>query len=423
MRHFSIGLISGPIIRLLPMLATALMLIAPLGSNGRAQSGQDRLQQLEQTIIDEQSQAEALTAEAARQAAALESLQAQMVVSARAVQQHEVRVTSLTGEIVALDLALVAVDAGLAVRRRELAATLSALQRVALVPPAALLAQPVAASTDSDDGIASARTKNSAGDMVRGAIVLSTLLHAVEERATALRADLEQMAALRTDLVASRTALATVGAALESQRTALAALAADRRAAGHQTEDERRDSTRRLAALAEQATSLRQLLDAAAPPPLAIVTRPRAAASDLANRPPMAQARGLLFIPATGEIRTRFGEKDASGSAAHGLTFDTPSSATVVSPYSGTIVFAGPFRSYGQILIIEHGDGYHSLLAGMARIDGDVGQWLTAGEPVGAMAPLSVGGPSLYVELRHNGEPVDPLPWLAANVTPQEGQG
>ena len=95
----------------------------------------------------------------------------------------------------------------------------------------------------------------------------------------------------------------------------------------------------------------------------------------------------------------------------------------MVSPYSGTIVFAGPFRSYGQLLIIEHGDGYHSLLAGLSRIDGTVGQWVAAGEPVGAMAPLSVGGPSLYVELRHNGEPVDPLPWLAATVTPQEGQG
>jgi septal ring factor EnvC (AmiA/AmiB activator) len=84
----------------------------------------------------------------------------------------------------------------------------------------------------------------------------------------------------------------------------------------------------------------------------------------------------------------------------------------VIAPFDGRIEFAGPFRGYGQILIIEHGDGYHSLLAGLDRIDGEVGQWLVAGEPVGVM-PSDGPGPTLYLELRRHEQPINPLPWLA----------
>jgi len=76
------------------------------------------------------------------------------------------------------------------------------------------------------------------------------------------------------------------------------------------------------------------------------------------------------------------------------------------------VMFRGPFRGYGEILIIEHGGGYHTLLAGLARTDVALGQWLLAGEPVGIMGPASNGSPELYFELRHDGQPIDPSPWL-----------
>ncbi|MEQ8369541.1 MAG: peptidoglycan DD-metalloendopeptidase family protein, partial [Alphaproteobacteria bacterium] len=408
------------------VLVLALMTLA--AGDGRAQSGQTQLEDVERAIEQEQAEADALADEAARQAAAIEDLRAQMIVAARAIQQHETRVASLSAEIEVLDQARQETAAGLLSRRGELAATLAALQRVALVPPAALLAQPltVAGKTPGggDGGI---HRDAGARQMVRGAIVLAALLRQVDARADALRRDLDRMATLRQDLAASRASLAVAGAALQTERNTLQGLVSERRAALNQTEAERRDTSRRLAELAEQATSLRQLLDAAtALTPPAIVTRPDTAAAGLTSAPvfpPIAGARGRLFVPVTGTIHTRFGDSDINGGVSRGLTLAASPAATVVSPYSGTIVFAGPFRSYGQLLIIEHGDGYHSLLAGLSRIDGAVGQWVAAGEPVGAMAPLSVGGPSLYVELRHNGEPVDPLPWLAATVTPQEGQG
>ncbi len=84
-------------------------------------------------------------------------------------------------------------------------------------------------------------------------------------------------------------------------------------------------------------------------------------------------------------------------------------------------MFAGPFRGYGQLLIIAHGEGYHTLLAGIDRVDGAVGQLLLAGEPVGQMGASPGRKPELYVELRHDGDPIDPTPWLAATETKVSG--
>ncbi|MFQ5346949.1 MAG: murein hydrolase activator EnvC family protein, partial [Rhodothalassiaceae bacterium] len=144
---------------------------------------------------------------------------------------------------------------------------------------------------------------------------------------------------------------------------------------------------------------------------------------------PFAAARGSLPLPVRGALVKEFGEQSG---ALHerGITIAALPGAQVVAPYDGRVVFAGPFRGYGQLLIISHGGGYHTLLAGMARIYATVGQWVLAGEPVGEMAAgdaraaVVAGGagatagttPKLYVELRQGGEPVDPLPWLAAGL-------
>ena len=118
-------------------------------------------------------------------------------------------------------------------------------------------------------------------------------------------------------------------------------------------------------------------------------------------------------MPARGRMKTRFGQTLGDGSAARGVVITARKGAQVVAPFDGKVVYAGVFRSYGQILIIEHGVRYHTLLAGMERVDAVVGQWLLAGEPVGILASPRGSGPELYLELRHAGQPINPLPWLA----------
>ncbi|MBN9009174.1 MAG: peptidoglycan DD-metalloendopeptidase family protein, partial [Rhizobiales bacterium] len=142
-------------------------------------------------------------------------------------------------------------------------------------------------------------------------------------------------------------------------------------------------------------------------------------------------ARGLLPKPVSGNVIAAFGDKDSLGGRAQGISIATRASAQVTSPCDGWVVYAGPFRSYGQLLIINAGGGYHVLLAGMERIDVQLGQFILAGEPVAMMAsqrlasagavPVGASQPALYVECRKEGTSIDPTPWWAASSDEKVG--
>ncbi|MGE0717403.1 MAG: murein hydrolase activator EnvC, partial [Alphaproteobacteria bacterium] len=136
---------------------------------------------------------------------------------------------------------------------------------------------------------------------------------------------------------------------------------------------------------------------------------------------PFAAARGHYRIPVAGNWQRGFGDELGYGQHSRGITVATRPGARVVAPFDGRVLFIGPFRAYGEILIIEHGDGYHSLLAGLGRTDGAVGQTVLAGEPVGVMATDGEERPRLYIELRRNGTPINPQPWLAASDGKESG--
>nr|WP_246220405.1 peptidoglycan DD-metalloendopeptidase family protein [Parvibaculum indicum] len=133
------------------------------------------------------------------------------------------------------------------------------------------------------------------------------------------------------------------------------------------------------------------------------------------------QAKGLIRPPATGEIVQTFGGRIPEGGVSRGIRVAARPNAQLIAPFDGRIVYAGPFRRYGQLLILSVGEGYHVLLAGMKHIDGKVGQDILAGEPIGMMGPspdetgreTATGArPTLYIEFRKDGDPIDPRPWL-----------
>jgi septal ring factor EnvC (AmiA/AmiB activator) len=135
---------------------------------------------------------------------------------------------------------------------------------------------------------------------------------------------------------------------------------------------------------------------------------------------PFSEAKGRVVYPAAGSVVLVFGAADSAGGTSKGMTLETRPGAQVVAPFDGRVLFAGPFKGYGRILIIGHGDGYHSLVAGLDQIDSSVGQWLVAGEPIGTM-PAGEAMPRLYLELRHDGQPINPLPWLATRNAKVKG--
>ena len=346
------------------------------------------------------------------------ALRAELVTAARAVQNSEETLTALEARLAALTREESAAAATLGRRRVELIATLGALERLALLPPEAVIATPAALH-----------------DTVRTSRLLRAAVPALEGRADLLAAELMALAGLRAKVGAERDRVARTRGALATEQQRVDALLARKSALRSRTLEAQQAQEARVAGLAAEATDLRELMGklaaeaAAAPPPpqsKPAVETPAPETAMAAAVPPagftapegtrsFTQARGTLPLPARGRLVGVYGRIDASGERAHGITIETRAGAFVVTPYDGRVAFAGPYRGYGQLLIIDHGEGYHTLLAGFSRIDVVLGQWLLAGEAVGAMGRTTDGRPNLYVELRYNGDTINPLPWLAAS--------
>lgn len=139
---------------------------------------------------------------------------------------------------------------------------------------------------------------------------------------------------------------------------------------------------------------------------------------------PFEKVKGQLPMPSAGKKIKAFGAKDDAGGKSEGILVETREQAQIISPSDGWVIYAGQFRSYGQLLIINVGGGYHILLAGMDQIYTSVGQFVLAGEPVAAMgqagpqpaATIQSRGPALYIEFRKDARPVDPDPWWSQGV-------
>ena len=126
---------------------------------------------------------------------------------------------------------------------------------------------------------------------------------------------------------------------------------------------------------------------------------------------PEVQLSGFDYhLPVAGRVQLGFDQPSDSGVRARGLTLATRGNAQVTAPANGRIAYAGPFRDYGDIVIIEHDAAMLSLISGMERVDVVVGESVRAGAPIGRMGSV---GPELYVELRRTGRPVDPARYVA----------
>jgi septal ring factor EnvC (AmiA/AmiB activator) len=341
------------------------------------------------------------------QVAQLDGLRQQCVSTALAIQQRE-------RAIGALDLAMSVMLRGAETKKREIAqsraeqeALLGALARLARAPPEALVFAP-----------------EGPVERLRSQILISAAVPALTARARELGSQLAALSGVQSQVEARRKEIADARAALVRSREQLLQLAARRNTLISQILNE--DGKPVAGALGEQASDLFDLIkraDAAtdqrdkdltvrlrtlygsgpkAPPP-ADPTRPKGLRVLDAPRPEM-------VWPAAGETTRRFGEADRSGRPSQGLTLQAMAGGVVVAPYDGRVDYVGPFRGYGLILIIRHGGGYHSLLAGLGQVDVTTGQWLLAGEPVGALAEDEdkTAGASFYFELRREGRPVDP---------------
>ena len=437
------ALVPRPDLRVLRWLF-ALAAVPAAAGMAWAQSSEE-LQQIQEQINQGKIEASELKQKAEELARDVARLQQSLVRSAAQVQDAETEATELEQELAELSAREQTNAADLDRKRAQLSATLIALERLSLRPPQA--------------AFFSDRTPV---DEARAATLMAAATRALDDRAKQLQTDLTEVQELREVTAARQEELAASVDRLAQENQDLAVLLKQKAKLQEATLAQSAEQKRRQAELANQADSLKELLDrleasraeeearqqaaeaeaakkeaerlaaqqqeaaetqgqAAKPADpgeqVAAVERPAAPPAMRLQPPPadlpaFPKQIGGLIQPARGEIAAKFGQKTDAFGEGKGLVIATRSGAQVVTPFDGQIVFEGPFRSYGQILIIEHRGGYHTVLAGLAHVDVVVGQWLKAGEPVGAMIDTAQGHPQLYVELRRSGQPFDPAPWF-----------
>lgn len=328
-------------------------------------------------------------------------------------------------------------------RRNVLAEVLAALQRLGRDPPPALLVSP-------EDALSS----------VRSAILLGAVVPEIRAETEALATDLKELAVLREAIAAERQSLAAALEQNEAEEQRLADLASEKIAL--QAESQRRLERERqraaalsvrsgelesvIATLAGEIVSLRQAAEAARKAEderqrqlAERLERARAFAAVAVpdkNRIMPAYAfsklNGTLSQPAKGETLGYFGADDGTGHTLVGEVLATEKGATISAPADAWVAYAGPFRSYGQVVILDTGENHHVVLAGMETINVAAGRFVVSGEPLATMGQTRFAGsaaltlaserPTLYIEFRKDGQPVDPRKWWKDDMSSRKAR-
>ncbi len=396
----------------------------------------EQLEELKSQMSDAEKAKRELEEKAAKISIEVSDLRTRLIKMARIVQEREVRVTRNEEQVLLLEKMEKEQKSALTTRREQLAGTLAAMQRLSQMPPQLVLVKP-----------------DSALNTARSSDLLGAVLPALQDQATEIRKEIRALGVVRTELEAERLELGQELNRLNAERENMDRLMAERRDQQKSLESASKAEQKRLLEMAGRARDISALIEelereaeerrqeaeerqrAAEEAAQRLAQRPEEGGNSpkpvparrpddrLASLPPstsLENSLGQLPLPVRGNLVRKFGENDDTGFGSKGIQIEARPNAQVISPTDGRIVFAGPFRGYGRLIIIAHGKDYHTLLAGVGRIDGVVGQWVLAGEPVGQMGSTidttGQAGSKLYVEIRKQGKPINPLPYLASGL-------
>lgn len=392
-----------------PALVLGGGLWAQGGSYADAGEARAALTRAQQQARAAQSRGMRLEAEARQATEAAEKTAREAAALAARIQQAEAGIAAAEARLSLIGDQRAKLNKRLAERREPLIRLTAALQKLARRPLALSILRP-----------------GSVRETVYLRAVLESTIPQVRERTAALRAEIERGRALEAEAQAALGTLRTSEGELDDRRERLAAIESRQRLASRQAQGDAARETDRALALAEEARDLDALVAGlgemgslreelgALPGPIMRPPRPERSEVIASNAPSAApgaaaSAPAGFQLPVTGRTLSGFGEQGEGGTRNTGVTLAPPTGAQVVAPAAGRVAFAGPYRGYGAIVIVEHAGGWTSLITGLARTDVTVGQDLVGGAPLGV---AEVEDPQVMLELRRKGTPVNPLDFV-----------
>ena len=377
------------------------------------------LARMEKQMAEQDAESKRLAKQAAEITEEVKTLSANIVKYAKVIQNNEDKISSMEKELEQLQQDLKAAEASFTLEDEHLIKTLSALQNLALKPTESLFVQPLTPV-----------------EIIRSAMLLRETVPQLEENANRIKAQLDKIEKQKQQVEAQVKKIINQKEQMEQEHAELKSMMKRKSALRNSIENKSEEAKKKVTKLAAQAQDLRDLLDKlekerqeklrkeqeAERKRLAEEKRKKKEEekqrADLIKFKPQSikeigenfiKAKGKLPLPARGQIVTRYGEETAKGVTSKGIIVKTRPQAQVVAPFDGNVIFAGPFRGYGNVIIIEHGKGYLSLMAGLDTVDCELGQMLLAGEPIGLMPE---DDSKLYVEIRKDNHPINPLTWI-----------
>jgi septal ring factor EnvC (AmiA/AmiB activator) len=370
-----------------------LLLLLPLAlgggwafaQDGGAPSDAQSLLAARQQSAEAQRRSALLERQAAQAGSAAERARAGSAALAARIEAAEADITAAEARIRLIEDLRRQQRARLAQSQAPLIRLTAALQTMARRPPALALVQP-----------------GSLDDVVHVRALLASALPEVRARTAGLRAEVARGDALRRDAQVAVAALKTSRADLRQRRLALARFEETQRARSQSLMASAANEGERALAFGEQARELATLEDTRQ-----FQSQLRASLSELPGpvprpvNPPQEPPRRFYILPVEGRLVTGTGEISEAGVHARGLVFETASGQPVVAPAPGRIAYAGPFRSYGAVVIIDHGKGWLTAITNLATLGVKVGDRVGRGAELGR-----TGSGRVSVELRRNGEPV-----------------
>ncbi|HAJ89700.1 MAG TPA: hypothetical protein DCM27_01605 [Rhodospirillaceae bacterium] len=339
---------------------------------------QEKLKEIEGKVEAEKAHQEELKAAADKIEKDMKGLKTDLIDTTKSVQKNERTLQDIEDKIATLQQQKQELENTLKAKRASLANLILALERIRRLPPETLVARPDAPL-----------------ETAQAATVMGSILPEINKRANQLKTDLQSLSEVEADLNNQKAEVQKAMAKLKTNKDKMDQLVADRSKALETTRKKVAAKNAEIASLIKEATDFRDLIKKLEQKNREIDARTgNASRHDKSDSGP---ALGTGRLPVSGVLKTRYGETDEIGATSQGLIFSAREGSVVVAPLGGIVRYAGTFRNYGKIVLIEHKNKFHSLVAGLGKVDTFVGQRVEAGEPVGTL-PSSSG--RLYYELR-----------------------